>query len=153
MRPPDLPDIYKIHTFPTKADLSLKFNTLNGDKIELNDFKGKVIFLNIWATWCPPCIEEMPSIQKLYNKTDHDTIEFILLSPENSETVKKFLNKSGYTFDVYLLTDELPEVFYTGQIPTTYIIDKNGNIVYRHIGFAIWDNIGVINFLESLKNN
>ena len=149
MRPPHLPDISEIKSF-TKADYSLKFVTLDGEQKSLDDFKGSVVFLNIWATWCPPCLEEMPSIQKLYDSVNQIGINFILLTPEKEEIIKNYLNKEGYTFDVYLLKDELPKVFYSGQVPTTYIIDKEGNIILTHIGYAIWDDESVVKFLEKL---
>ncbi|MGB5530938.1 MAG: TlpA disulfide reductase family protein [Ignavibacteriaceae bacterium] len=152
MQPPDLPDISEIESF-TKADHSLTFYNLDGEQKKLGDFKDSVVFLNIWATWCPPCLEEMPSIQRLYNKVSSTDIAFILISPEKEEVIKNYLDKEGYTFDVYLLKDELPKVFYSGQVPTTYLIDKKGNIVLTHIGYAIWDDESVVRFLEELSNN
>ena len=149
MRPPHLPDISDIESF-TKAEYSLPFYNLNGEQKNLGDFKDSVVFLNIWATWCPPCLEEMPSIQRLYDKVKNTGIVFILISPEEEEIINNYLKKEGYTFDVYLLKEDLPEVFYSGQIPTTYIIDKEGNIVYTHIGYAIWDDESVVKFLEKL---
>lgn len=93
----------------------------------------------------------MPSIQRLYDKVKNTGIVFILISPEKEEIINNYLSKEGNTFDVYLLKEDLPEVFYSGQIPTTYIIDKEGNIVFTHIGYAIWDDESVVNFLEKIN--
>ena len=111
------------------ADYSMVVKSLsNGKFVRMSDFKGKVIFLNFWATWCPPCRGEMPSIQKLYDKTKKDGLVFICISNESEGTVYKFIKENGYTFPIYTYSGYIPQVYeYTG-IPTTFIISKDGKI-------------------------
>lgn len=81
-----------------------KMVSLNGKTVSFESLKGKVVFMNMWATWCPPCIAEMPNIQKLYEKIGSDKIAFVMLSldEDGMEKVKKFIGKKGFTFPVYL---------------------------------------------------
>ena len=79
------------------VDYNFKLKNLNGEFTDLSEYKGKVVFINIWATWCPPCVAEMPNIQSLYDKIENDNIEFIMLSMDNSEEkAKKFIDKKGF---------------------------------------------------------
>jgi thiol-disulfide isomerase/thioredoxin len=134
-------------------DFNFKLKRLNGETINFEDLKGKVIFLNLWATWCPPCIAEMPGIQSLYEKVDSNKVEFIMLSVNDQETkTKGFIDKKGYTFPVYTAASNVPNVFRSGSIPTTFIISKQGKIVSKKVGMANYDKKSFINFLEKLSN-
>lgn len=127
--------------------------TLDGKPANLNDFKGKVIFLNLWATWCPPCVAEMPSIHKLYEKTSREDVAFVMLTlDEDLEKARKFVKRKEYTFPVYGLKEDLPALFETTVIPTTYIIDRNGKIVLRKEGMAKYDTKEFKTFLGKLIN-
>jgi len=125
---------------------------LQGKQIAFESLKGKVIFLNIWATWCPPCIAEMPNIQKLYNKVGSDKIAFVMLSVDESgmEKVKKFINKKNYTFPVYMPASSFPQEFYSDAIPTTFIISPEGKIVAKQEGMADYNTPEVADFLQNL---
>ena len=104
----------------------------------LSDYKGKVVFLNFWATWCPPCRAEMPDIQKLYEETAEDEeselvilgVAFPNLGNETSEDgIRKFLEENGYTYPTVMDTDaSLMTPYYITAYPTTYMIDRDGNI-------------------------
>ena len=114
---------------------------LEGKMTSLSDYKGKVIFLNFWATWCPPCREEMPSIQQLHEKLGND--QFVILavaeSSGTSEQIGKFMKENKYTFKV--LNDVKREVAAKYQIigvPTTFLIDKKGIIVDKYVGSRDW---------------
>ncbi|GAA0191580.1 TlpA disulfide reductase family protein [Fulvivirga kasyanovii] len=134
---------------PEKADFNFTLQTLDGQMVKLEDFKGKVIFLNLWATWCPPCIAEMPGIQDLYDKIDNEDIVFVMLSMDNSaEKPKKFIDKKEYTFPVYLPASRVPDVFRSPSIPTTYVISKDGKIVSKKVGMANYDTKAFRNFLN-----
>lgn len=125
--------------------------TLDGKTINLNDFKGKVIFLNLWATWCPPCIAEMPNIHKLYEKVSSEDIAFVMVSlDEDIEKAKKFVKRKEYKFPVYGIKNGLPALFETNSIPTTFVIAPDGKIVMRKEGMAQYDTEEFIDFITKL---
>jgi len=133
------------------ADLSLKLMDRNGKIVTLEDLKGKVIFMNFWATWCPPCIAEMPSIDKLHEDMGKD-VEFVMLSLDDDfEKAKQFDDKKGYDLPIYTLAGELPAMYQSSAIPTTYIIDAKGNLALTHKGMADYSDPEIKKFLESLK--
>ncbi|AMM49917.1 alkyl hydroperoxide reductase [Rufibacter sp. DG15C] len=134
------------------AGPGFQMKDLDGKKVSFESLRGKVIFLNIWATWCPPCIAEMPNIQSLYEKVGSDKIAFVMLSVDqkSSEKVKKFITKKGFTFPVYMPASQLPEEFSSPAIPTTYIISPEGQIVAQQNGMAEYDTPEVRDFLQKL---
>ncbi len=112
----------------------------------LEDYKGKVIFLNFWATWCPPCREEMPDIEKIYKEYGSNKKDVVILgvSNESKEKVENFLKEEGYTFPTIIdKKNEIGEKYYVYAYPTTYIINKKGEL-YGHAIGAISE--------ESMKN-
>ncbi|ALJ00159.1 TlpA disulfide reductase family protein [Rufibacter tibetensis] len=135
-----------------KAGTGFQMTTLNGSPIAFESLHGKVIFLNIWATWCPPCVAEMPNIQRLYEKVGSDKIAFVMLSVDRGgiPKVKKYIQKKGYTFPVYLASRPIPEEFYSPSIPTTFIISPEGKIVTKHEGLQDYDTPDMRNFLLNL---
>lgn len=113
--------------------------TLDGTPTTLEIGKGKVTFISYWATWCPPCIAELPSIEKLY--ADYgDQIDFILLTNEDPETVRKFLKKKSSDLPVYFPRMETPKPLFERSIPTNYVLDKKGKIIIKETGAADWDS-------------
>jgi peroxiredoxin len=131
--------------------IDFKLKDLNGKEVSLSDFKGKKVFLNFFATWCPPCKAEMPEMQKLYEETkDSDLVILAVDLNEDKETVSNFINKNKYTFDVLLdSNNSAAEKYQIASIPTSYFIDKAGNIVDKHIGgMSIQDMKNYINKLK-----
>jgi len=126
-----------------------QFKTLDGQQINLASFQDKVIFLNFWATWCPPCVAEMPSIQKLYDDYK-DKAAFLLVTNEDAQTVNRFMQKKGLDMPIYLNEYQPPEALSTSTIPTTYILSKNGDIVMEKEGAARWNSDKVRNLLNEL---
>ncbi|WP_026889840.1 TlpA family protein disulfide reductase [Clostridium beijerinckii] len=119
----------------TKAiDFNLK--DLNGNELSLSDLKGKKVFLNFWATWCPPCKAEMPEIERLYQETkDSDLVIISIEIGEPLNTVKSFIDSNKYNFKVLIDSDQSVATKYNiTSIPTSYFIDKDGNIVSKHVG-------------------
>ncbi|WP_018477726.1 TlpA disulfide reductase family protein [Pontibacter roseus] len=125
---------------------------LQGKQVAFESLRGKVVFLNIWATWCPPCIAEMPNIQKLYDKVGSDKIAFVMLSVDEGgmEKVKKFIDKKDYTFPVYMPASQFPQEFYSNAIPTTFIISPQGKIVAKQEGMADYNTPEVVEFLQGM---
>lgn len=135
-----------------KADFRLNLVDSKGEKVSMEQFKGQVIFVNVWATWCPPCIAEMPGINKLFNDVKDDNVVFLMLSvDQNFEKAKRFSGKKGFAFEVYSLDGAIPEMYYTESIPTTFVIDANGALALRHEGMANYNTTEFRRFLRSLK--
>ncbi|MEX2336266.1 MAG: TlpA disulfide reductase family protein [Fulvivirga sp.] len=133
-----------------EADYNFPLRDLEGNSVSLVNFKGKVIFMNVWATWCPPCIAEMPGIQDLYDKINHENIVFVMLSMDDDKAKpKKFIEKKGYTFPVFMPAGHIPEVFSTRTIPTTYVISTEGKIISRKTGMASYDTESFFDFLTN----
>lgn len=114
----------------------LKFKDENGKTISLSSLKGKVVFINLWATWCPPCIHEMPSINELKKSlNNNDDIVFLMVDVDNKmEQSSAFMKENGYDLPVYVPASDIPSDYLGGAIPTTVILDKNGNIAARMEG-------------------
>jgi len=132
-------------------DFCLK--NLNGKKVELKSFKGKVVFLNFWATWCGPCKGEMPSIEALYQKFKEKDFVFLSISVdyEGIKPVKEHIEKHRYTFPVLIDPKcETLDLYQVKGIPTTFIIDKKGRIIGKAIGPRDWKSQEVISLLHLL---
>jgi thiol-disulfide isomerase/thioredoxin len=135
---------------------NFKIKDLNGAVIDFKEFKGKTIFLNVWATWCGPCRVEMPSIQKLYDKVDKENIVFIMLAVDNRkhfDKVVNFVKEKEYTFPVYVPHEFLPDQLMVRTIPTTFVINGEGKIATKETGAANYDTEDFKKFLEELSTN
>ena len=123
---------------------------VNVESVNFNEFEGKVIFVNFWATWCPPCRAEMPMIQKLYNDYK-DKVAFVFVTNENWNTVKPFFDKNGYNLPVYnSISLPLQKFTETNSIPASYLIDKSGAILISKVGAADWNSKKVRKLLDDL---
>jgi thiol-disulfide isomerase/thioredoxin len=110
-----------------------------GKAVTLEAYKGKIIFINFWATWCPPCIAEMPSMQKIY--VDYqDKMVFLFVTTDSFEKANVFMIKENLTLPVYQSVTNPPIEMESSTIPATYLIDKHGNIVLAKIGTANWNS-------------
>lgn len=116
-----------------RTDNGITFQDGNGKIVALNDLKGKVVFINFWATWCPPCIEEMPSINELKTKfAGNEDIVFLMVDVDGKyKKAQTFMNKRKFNLPVYVPHSEIPKEFLGGAIPTTVILDKKGAIAIR----------------------
>jgi thiol-disulfide isomerase/thioredoxin len=111
----------------------------SGKSVTLEEYKGKIIFINFWATWCPPCIAEMPSMQKLYADYQ-DKIVFLFVTTDSFERANTFLVKENLTLPVYQSITNPPLEMESSTIPATYLIDKQGNVIVAKIGTANWNS-------------
>ncbi len=132
------------------ADYNWKLEDLSEQPVQFSRFKGKTVFLNIWATWCGPCVGEMPSIARLAEnpRLKGKNIEFVCVSTDDStDTVVRFVRDKNWPMTV-LRAQSLPPVFLTEAIPATYIITPGGRIVAAEVGANDWDRTDVVAFLE-----
>ncbi len=126
---------------------------LDGKMVSLDDYKGKVVFLNIWATWCPPCVEEMPSMEKLYQALKGEAFEILAVSIDatGAKDVLPFMKKYKLSFPA--LTDNrgaIKKLYQTTGVPESIIIDKDGIIVEKVIGPRDWATPGAIRYFRNL---
>ncbi|MBD3413367.1 MAG: redoxin domain-containing protein [Candidatus Aminicenantes bacterium] len=122
--------------FSKAPDFILK--DLDGNEVTLDDFKGDVLFINFWATWCPPCREEIPGFVEMYEKYNEDGLEIlgVSLDRKGPEVVRKFAEKYEINYPMVMGTNQLIQDYQPGQyIPSTIIIDPQGTIRDRHVGF------------------
>jgi peroxiredoxin len=123
-----------------------------GEVMKLSDLKGKIVFLNFWATWCPPCQMEMPSMERLYEQFKDTDLAILAVSVgENTETVNNFLSQTPYSFPIALNPDGKLAVLYAARgIPTSYILNRDGKILAAKIGAQEWDTQKIIDVFTEL---
>ena len=122
---------------------------MEGEAKTISVGKGEVTFISYWATWCPPCIAELPGIQDLYAYYG-DKVNFMLLTQEAPEKVQRFITKKGYELPIYFPQMQAPEVLQENSIPTNYVIDGKGNIIIKETGAADWNSKKVRTLLDDL---
>ncbi len=137
----------------SETDYNWELKNINGNSINFSDYKGKVIFLNFWAAWCPPCVGEMPEIQKLYNiYKNNKNIQFLLVTNEPVQKAQEFIRKREYDFPVFSSVTTTPSVFKSSVIPTTFIISKKGKILVNETGATNWSGKTTTELIEKLIN-
>ena len=125
------------------------FSKLDGTRVDFSQSKGKIVFLNFWATWCPPCLAELPSIERLY--ADYGAqVDFYLVSAEDGEAVNRFVDKRPKSLPIYLNSQKAPATLEYTSLPTTFLIDKEGRVLLREEGAAQWDRPVFRKLLDSL---
>jgi len=113
-----------------------------GRAVTIDDYRGKVVLLNIWATWCPPCRVEMPSMERLHRKLANTDFRLVAVSvdEEDSTVVNKFVRDFGLTFEILHNQDgTIRRIYQTTGVPESFVIDRDGAIVKKIIGAADWD--------------
>lgn len=137
------------------AAFNLSLTTADGESVRLSDYKGKVLFINIWASWCPPCIAEMPTIEKLHrNVSDNEDIEILMISlDEDAKNAVRFMERKDYEMPYYFPASRLPSSFQSAYIPSTYVISKDGQIIYKKEGIADYSSRSFRNWLVDQADN
>ncbi len=120
---------------------------LKGNPTNFSVSKGRVAIVNFWATWCPPCVAEMPSFQKLYDKFG-DQVDFYFVSQEQTPIIERFLKEKKYHLPVYQPKTNLPKEFISDGLPTTFVLNKKGEVSIKEVGAKDWFSSG---FQEQLK--
>jgi len=133
---------------------NVSFSNEEGEVVSIADLAGKVVFVNFWATWCPPCKAEMPSIQALKDKfKDNDQVVFMLVEIDGeAEKAREFMEQGEMDLPVYFPETEIPSNWLGQSIPTTVILDKEGNIAAHHEGMADYSRKEVFDFMTTLIN-
>ena len=141
----------KVSTIDFDSNM-LQFSDLENNIFTIQNFKGKNLFINYWATWCNPCLAEMPYMAELYEKyKDEEDIIFLYLSREKLETIKNYIPKdeSLQQLPIYkIITDD--EFFATSGIPTTFIVNSDGEVIVKDLGSAFWNDESVFKFIDNL---
>jgi peroxiredoxin len=140
---------------PTEQVQAVEFSLQNlaGREISLGSFRGKVVFLNFWATWCGPCRAEIPSMQLLYSELEDRGFTIVAVnSQEAADQVRSFVNEAGMSFPVLLdSTGRIGAAYSVRAIPTTYVIDPSGAIRGRMVGTRDWYSPEIISLVEELQ--
>lgn len=141
-----------VETPALPAQPSVYFADGEGNRIDAANQQGKVVFVNFWATWCPPCIAEMPAIDKLYQQfKDNDNVVFVLADVDGKyEQSKQFMDDRKLGLPVHLPAGQIPEQWLGNAIPTTLILDKQGRVAARHEGMADYSRPEVAEFIRAL---
>jgi len=134
---------------PILSSYNWNLKGLNASDVNFTALKGKVIFVNFWATWCPPCRAEMPLIQKLYNDYK-DRVHFVFVTTDDKQKVNSYFQEHDLNLPTYNMLSRDPTEFTTRSIPATYIVSKNGKIVVSTVGAADWNSKKIRKLLEKL---
>ena len=123
-----------------------------GEMHALSDYKGKVVIINFWATWCPPCRAELPSMNKAWEKLkDHDVQMLAVNVGEDEDTVFAFTGEQEINFQILLdESGEIINLWPVRGLPTTFVLDKEGRVVYRAVGGRDWNSDEIINIIKKL---
>jgi peroxiredoxin len=148
--------ILKIPHMTQPVEIQLK--DIYGNTVRLSDFRGKIVFLNFWATWCPSCVVEMPSMEKLHGRLkDKDFVMVAINMQESDERVKTFFKKMKLSFTALLDSNgEVASGFAVNALPTTFVLDKEGRIAGQALGAREWDSrdsIGLFEFLMNIRSD
>jgi thiol-disulfide isomerase/thioredoxin len=129
-------EVQEVRNVEEQNSFNGSFKNINGETVSVSDLKGKVVIMNFWATWCPPCIAEMPSLQKLHEdlQSEKDIVFMAIEVDQNIEKAAKFMAKNKYSLPLYTVDSDLPEELHTNSIPMTVILAKNGDIVGKQVG-------------------
>jgi thiol-disulfide isomerase/thioredoxin len=128
----------------------LKLVDEQGRQTTLGDFGQEVLLINVWASWCPPCVAEMPGLNTLY-EAEKEAVGFVMITWDKSmEAAQNYRDRNGYSFPIYKSVGPVPPPFQTGSIPTTFVADQRQKTLYRHSGMIAFDDPQMRKFLQSL---
>lgn len=135
-----------------QADYDMKLVDVDGNILDVQNLKGKTIFMNYWATWCAPCVAEMPSIDGLYEKVGEDpNIVFLMISEDKKmSTARGWVKRKGFSFPIYKLASPIPDIYETGVVPTTFVISPEGKIVVAKTGMANYNSRRFVKLMKKL---
>jgi peroxiredoxin len=138
---------------PQAIDFTLK--DIDDNVHRLSDYRGKVVIVNFWATWCPPCRFELPSMEKLWQAVQKEDVVMLAINiGEDADTIFTFTSDYPVTFPLLMDRDSAVLKQYPVRgVPTSFVIDPKGRIIYRAVGTREWDDKAIILQILALKNH
>ena len=124
---------------------SIELVSLSGEKINMEQYKDKAVFINFWATWCKPCIQEMPTIENAQSQLKDKDVVFLLASNETAEQIEKF--KAKRNFQLQFVQVQNLEALNIQALPATFIFNPEGDLVFSEVGFRMWDTQENLNLI------
>lgn len=148
-------DIGVLQISPDSDPLEIRLSDPTGRPVSLSEFRGKIVFINFWTTWCLACVIEMPSMEKLHQRfKDKDFVMVAINLQESAERVKQFYKEHQLTFTTLLdITGDVGAALGINAIPTTFILDKNGRIIGKALGPREWEGKKSIALFEYLTDS
>ena len=131
-----------------EVDYSWRIRRLDGAETTLEAFRGEVLFVNVWASWCVPCVRELESIERMRHRLVDTEVRFLLVAVEDEEPVRRFIRRYGYDLPFYVEVSRMPSGFGLRGIPTSWVVDRQGRIVLLRHGEAVWDTDEVEAFVR-----
>lgn len=120
-----------------------------GNAVNFEDFKGKLVFINNWATWCPPCVAEMPTIEKLKEEMPEDEVAFVMVSYDrNPQKAINWMKNKKMDLPVFFPGENFPRQFITDAIPATFVLDREGKILHTYLGMADYSKASFVHQMK-----
>ncbi len=138
-------------TPPERFDYDWSVRTLDHAEVPVERYRGRVLVVNVWATWCPPCVAELASFEVLAGRVDPERVALLLVSPESASVVEAFQRRHELAAPLVVESRPLPESLGALVLPTTFVVDPTGRVALRHRGAADWGDPRVAAFLDSLS--
>ncbi len=123
---------------PSKLGPDFTAKAFTGEDVTLSDLRGKIVIIDFWATWCGPCRRTMPLLDKFYKEQGGDDVHVYgvnVWERRGTGGVKPFIDKQGYTFPILMADNEVAQRYGVSGIPTMFVIDKEGRVAYKHVGY------------------
>jgi peroxiredoxin len=136
------PEITRIEPGARAPDYTVA-NVTTGDSVSVRDYRGRVVLLNLWATWCPPCEQEMPSMERLYHELGPQGLEVVAISIDQltPDGVRQWVEERGLSFTVlHDRSGRIQQAYQTTGMPESFVLDREGVIIKKVIGAAEWDH-------------
>lgn len=149
LAPPPLPDLDRLPAY-AEVDPSWTLRDLDGQTVSLQDLRGRVVLINFWATWCVPCIAEMPELEALAGSLEGAPVDVLLVSDEPLDDIYAFLSQHGGDLPVYRADGPAPPALQSYGLPTTFVLDPDGAIVFKYVGAAAWNHPSVAAFIRDI---
>jgi thiol-disulfide isomerase/thioredoxin len=134
--------------------IDMIYRTMDGEVQHLSDTKGKVVFLNLWGTWCIQCVAEMPTVQRLYDHYKSDPqVKFLIVSRlDPPQRVEWYARQGHFSLPFFVTRDaDIPDAMQFQQYPATFVFAKDGSLAAKHLGAADWSDPSVVKFIDGLK--
>lgn len=134
-----------------QADYNWSISTADGETVDPQSWAGKPVFVSFWDPGCTPCLSELPAMEALYQQARAMDMVFAAVALDNQDDAFAHMEEQAYAFPVYALEGELPPPFKTEKKPATFIVGRDGTIVFKHVGAAKWDDPSVLTLLQNLS--